>query len=37
MALEEPLTEAEKKKLHSVLSDSKVIDAVIDKAQEGWH
>ena len=36
MALEEPLTEAEKKKLHSILSDLKALDAVIDKALEGW-
>jgi len=36
MALEEPLTEAEKKKLHSILSDPKALDAVIDKALEGW-
>ena len=32
----EPLTEAEKKKLHSILSDPKTLDAVIDKALEGW-
>jgi hypothetical protein len=36
MALEEPLTEAEKKKLRSILSDPKALDAVIDKALEGW-
>lgn len=36
MALEEPLTQAEKKKLHSILSDPKALDAVIDKALEGW-
>jgi hypothetical protein len=36
MALEGPLTEAEKKKLRSILSDPKALDAVIDKALEGW-
>jgi hypothetical protein len=36
MALEEPLTEAEKKKLHNILNDPKALDAVIDKALEGW-
>jgi hypothetical protein len=36
MALEKPLTEAEKKKLHSILSDPKALDAVINKALEGW-
>jgi hypothetical protein len=36
MALEEPLTEAEKKKLRNILSDPKALDAVIDKALEGW-
>ncbi len=36
MALEEPLTEAEKKKLRSILSDPKALDTVIDKALEGW-
>jgi hypothetical protein len=37
MALEEPLTEAEKNKLHRILSDPNALDAVIDKALEGWH
>jgi hypothetical protein len=36
MALEEPLTEAEKKKLRSILTNPKALDAVIDKALEGW-
>lgn len=36
MALEKPLTEDEKKKLHSILSNPKALDAVIDKALERW-
>jgi hypothetical protein len=36
LALEEPLTEAEKKKLHNILSNPKALDAVIDEALEGW-
>lgn len=36
LALEDPLTEEEKKKLHNILSNPKALDAVIDKALEGW-
>jgi len=36
MVLEEPLTEAEKKKLHSIISNPKALDEVIDKALKGW-
>ena len=37
MALEEPLTEAEKEKLHRTINDPKALDRVIDRALEGWH
>jgi hypothetical protein len=36
MALEQPLTEAEKKKLHKIISNPKALDEVIDKALRGW-
>jgi hypothetical protein len=36
MALEGPLTEAEKKKLRSIINDPKALDEVIDKALKGW-
>ena len=37
MALEEPLTEAEKAKLHKLTNDPEALDRVIDKALKGWH
>jgi hypothetical protein len=36
LSAEEPLTEAERKKLRSILANPKALDAVIDKALEGW-
>ncbi|MDA4135230.1 MAG: hypothetical protein OK441_06645 [Thaumarchaeota archaeon] len=36
MALEGPLTEEEKKKLRSIISNPKALDEVIDKALKGW-
>jgi hypothetical protein len=36
MEHEEPLTEAEKKRLHSIISNPKALDEVIDKALRGW-
>jgi hypothetical protein len=36
MEREEPLTEAEKKKLHKIISNPKALDEVIDKALKGW-
>lgn len=36
LTLEQPLTEAERKKLHVILSDPKALDDVIDKALKGW-
>ena len=36
MALEEPLTEAERKKLHRIIGNPKALDEVIDKALKGW-
>jgi hypothetical protein len=36
MSVEEPLTEAEREKLHIILANPKALDAVIDKALEGW-
>jgi hypothetical protein len=36
MSVEDSLTEAEREKLHSILSNPKALDAVIDKALEGW-
>jgi len=36
LSLEEPLSEAERKKLHSILTNPKALDEVIDKALEGW-
>jgi hypothetical protein len=36
LTLEESLTEAERKKLHSILANPKALDKVIDKALEGW-
>ncbi len=35
-SLEEPLTDAERKKLHRILEDPKAVDEVIDKALKGW-
>jgi hypothetical protein len=37
LAVEEPLTEAEKEKLHRIINDPKALDRVIDRALEGWH
>jgi hypothetical protein len=37
LALEEQLTEEEKKKLHRIINDPKALDRVIDRALEGWH
>jgi hypothetical protein len=36
MALEEPLTDAERKKLRSIINDPMALDQVIDKALKGW-
>jgi len=36
LSLEGPLTEAERKKLRSILNNPKALDEVIDKALKGW-
>ncbi len=35
-SLEEPLTEAERKRLRKILDDPKAMDEVINKALKGW-
>lgn len=35
-SLEEPLTEAEKAKLHKLIQDPEALDRVINKALKGW-
>jgi hypothetical protein len=37
LVLDEPLTEAEKEKLHRIINNPKALDRVIDRALEGWH
>ena len=36
LSLEEPLSETERKKLHSILANPKALDEVIDERVEGW-
>ncbi len=36
LTLEEPLTAAERKKLHNIMNDPKALDDVIDRALKGW-